>query len=60
LTDIFGIFPLPVVLGGVVRAFGPAAFFPVTGALLATAILAGLTQPAWRAFGRSEAQPAAA
>lgn len=47
-----GVFPISVVAGGaIVRAWGPAVFFPVAGAVLALAVLAGLTQPSWRHFG---------
>jgi predicted MFS family arabinose efflux permease len=52
LLASFGIFPVSVALGGlVVRDFGPAPFFPLAGAVLALAVLAGLTQGSWRAFG---------
>jgi MFS family permease len=48
----FGTFPLSVAIGGVlVRHFGWALFFPVAGGLVAAAILGGLTQPEFRAFG---------
>ncbi|MHB8458153.1 MAG: MFS transporter, partial [Acidimicrobiales bacterium] len=51
----FGIFPISVLLGGlVVHHLGPAAFFPIAGAILAAAIGVGLTQPSWRAFGASD------
>ncbi|HTX62824.1 MAG TPA: MFS transporter [Acidimicrobiales bacterium] len=54
----FGTFPVSVVLGGVVvRSLGPAAFFPITGGLLALAILGGLSQKAWRQFGATEHEP---
>jgi predicted MFS family arabinose efflux permease len=47
-----GIFPVSVALGGlVVRDLGPAPFFPLAGAVLAVAVLAGLTQRSWRTFG---------
>jgi predicted MFS family arabinose efflux permease len=52
LLASFGTFPVSVALGGlVVRDFGPSPFFPLTGAVLALAVLAGLTQRSWRAFG---------
>jgi MFS family permease len=48
----FGTFPLSVAIGGVlVRHLGWAVFFPVAGGLMAVAILGGLTQPEFRAFG---------
>jgi len=54
-----GIFPVLVALAAlVVHDFGPAPFFPLASAALAAAILAGLSQRAWRGFGMAE-QPAA-
>ena len=48
----FGSFPLSVAVSGVlVHHFGPAPFFPVAGGLIAVAILGGLTQREFRAFG---------
>jgi MFS family permease len=48
----FGTFPLSVVISGVlVRHLGPAPFFAVAGALVAAAILGGLTQREFRNFG---------
>jgi MFS family permease len=48
----FGSFPLSVVIAGVlVRHIGPALFFPVAGAVVAVAILGGLTQREFREFG---------
>jgi len=48
----FGSFPLSVAVSGVlVRHLGPVPFFPVAGALVAVAILFGLTQREFRAFG---------
>ena len=48
----FGTFPLSVAVSGVlVRHLGPVPFFPVAGALVAVAILFGLTQREFRAFG---------
>jgi hypothetical protein len=48
----FGTFPLSVAVSGVlVRHLGPAPFFPVAGALVAAAILFGLTQREFRTFG---------
>ena len=48
----FGTFPLSVAASGVlVGHLGPAPFFPVAGALLGVAILGGLTQRDFRAFG---------
>jgi len=52
LLASFGIFPVSVLLGGlVVRDLGASAFFLLAAAILAIAVLAGLTQPTWRAFG---------
>ena len=58
----FGTFPLSVaVSGALVRHLGPAPFFPVAGALVGVAILGGLTQREFRAFGaRNEVVPEAA
>jgi predicted MFS family arabinose efflux permease len=54
LLASFGIFPVSVVLGGlVVHDFGPAPFFPAAAAALAVAVLGGLTQRTWREFGVS-------
>ena len=57
----FGSFPLSVAVSGVlVRHLGPVPFFPVAGALVAVAILFGLTQREFRAFGaRADAVPQA-
>jgi hypothetical protein len=52
LLASFGVFPISVLLGGLtVRAFGPAAFFPLASAILVLAVGAGLTTRRWRAFG---------
>ena len=55
----FGTFPLSVAVSGVlVRHLGPAPFFPVAGALVAAAILFGLTQREFRTFGaRGDTEP---
>ncbi|HET9973623.1 MAG TPA: MFS transporter [Streptosporangiaceae bacterium] len=55
----FGTFPLSVAVSGVlVRHLGPEPFFPVAGALVAAAILFGLTQREFRTFGaRDDAGP---
>jgi MFS family permease len=51
----FGIFPISVLIGGlVVRSFGPAIFFPLAGATLAVTLLFAISRPGWRRFG---AQP---
>ena len=51
----FGSFPLSVAISGVlVRHIGPSLFFPVAGALVAAAILGGLTQREFREFGAAE------
>ena len=57
----FGTFPLSVAVSGVlVRHLGPVPFFPVAGALVAVAILFGLTQREFRAFrARADAVPQA-
>jgi Major Facilitator Superfamily len=48
----FGSFPLSVAVAGIlVRHIGPSLFFPVAGGLVAVAILTGLTQREFRAFG---------
>lgn len=55
----FGAFPVSVaVSGAIVRAWGPAVFFPVASVLLVAAVLVGLSQPSWRAFG-AEGSPLA-
>lgn len=47
-----GTFPLSAALAGLLaRHLGPAPVFPIAGALLAVAILAGLTQREFRDFG---------
>jgi hypothetical protein len=47
-----GSFPASVAVAGVlVRQLGPNPFFPVAGAVLGVAILAGLTQRELRDFG---------
>lgn len=52
LLASFGTFPVSVAVAGVVvHDFGAAPFFPAAALILAAAILAGLTQPAWRTFG---------
>ncbi len=52
----FGIFPVSVLLGGVVvRSLGAAAFFPLSASILAVAVLGGLTQSSWRHFGEADA-----
>jgi predicted MFS family arabinose efflux permease len=58
----FGSFPLSVAVSGVlVRHLGPAPFFPVAGALVGVAILGGLSQREFRAFGaRDNGRPQAA
>jgi len=58
----FGTFPLSVAVSGVlVRHLGPVPFFPVAGALVAVAILSGLTQREFRTFGAlGDAVPQAA
>lgn len=56
LLASFGVFPISVLLGGyLVHSLGAAAFFPIAAATLLVPILAGLTQRAWRDFGRDDA-----
>jgi hypothetical protein len=43
-----------------VHNYGPALFFPFAAALLAAAILAGLSQRSWRNFGAVDDSSAAA
>jgi predicted MFS family arabinose efflux permease len=48
----FGVFPISVALAAVlVRHWGPSPFFLLAAASTAVAILAGLSQRAWRDFG---------
>jgi predicted MFS family arabinose efflux permease len=48
----FGVFPISVALAAVlVRQWGPSPFFLLAAASTAAAILAGLSQRAWRDFG---------
>ncbi len=55
-----GSFPITTVLTGVlVHVLGPSPFFVIAGAGLAVAILGALSQPVFREFGVSEAEPAA-
>ena len=53
----FGSYPLSVAVSGVlIRHIGPSLFFPIAGAVVAAAILGGLTQREFREFGaRAEA-----
>ena len=54
----FGTFPLSVAITGVlVRRIGPSLFFPIAGALVAAAILGGLTQREFREFGARPREP---
>jgi hypothetical protein len=51
----FGIFPISVAIAAIfVRDLGPAPFFLFAAATLAIAILAGLSQRAWRDFGAAD------
>lgn len=51
----FGTFPLSVAVSGVlVRHLGLVPFFPAAGALVAAAVLFGLTQREFRTFGATE------
>jgi MFS family permease len=57
----FGSFPLSVAISGVlVRHIGPSLFFPVAGAVVAAAILGGLTQREFREFGATPREPRSA
>ena len=54
----FGSFPLSVAISGVlVRHIGPSLFFPIAGAVVAVAILGGLTQREFREFGACPREP---
>jgi Major Facilitator Superfamily len=56
----FGSFPLSVAVSGVlVRHIGPSVFFPIAGAVVAVAILGGLTQREFREFGARQEHPEA-
>jgi predicted MFS family arabinose efflux permease len=51
-----GSFPLSVAVTGLlVHRFGPVPFFPVAGALVAAALLYGLSQREFRVFGTAQA-----
>lgn len=55
LLASFGVFPLSVLLAGVVvHSLGASAFFPLAAGTLAAAVFAGLTQPTWRSFGTAD------
>jgi hypothetical protein len=55
MLGAFGTFPISVALTGLlVRHFGPTPFFPVAGALVAAAMLFGLSQREFRVFGPPE------
>lgn len=50
-----GIFPISVFVAGVVVTHaGPSIFFPLAGTAIALAVLAGISQRAWREFGADE------
>ncbi|MBO0767776.1 MAG: MFS transporter [Solirubrobacterales bacterium] len=52
MLSSMGVFPLSTLLGGIlVHAAGAAVMFPAASALLALAVLSGMTQPAWRQLG---------
>lgn len=54
----FGVFPLSVAVAAVVvRHWGPTPFFLIAAATLAVAIVAGLSQRAWREFGANQPAP---
>jgi predicted MFS family arabinose efflux permease len=51
----FGVFPISVAIAAlVVRRWGPTPFFLLAAVTLTVAILAGLSQRAWRDFGTSQ------
>lgn len=51
LTAAVAAYPVSVAVGGVlVRDFGPALLFPASAGILVVAVLAGLSQRAWRDF----------
>jgi predicted MFS family arabinose efflux permease len=51
----FGVFPISVALAAlVVRRWGPTPFFLLAAVTLTVAIVAGLSQRAWRDFGSSQ------
>jgi uncharacterized membrane protein YgaE (UPF0421/DUF939 family) len=57
LLCAFGSFPLSVLVTGLlVRYLGPTPFFPVAGALVAVAMLFGVTQRDFRRFGAEKPQ----
>ena len=54
-----GTFPLSTLIAGLLtRHFGPSPVFPIAGALLAAAILAGLSQREFRDFGAAPREAA--
>jgi MFS family permease len=58
MTCMVGAFPLSVAVTGVlVRHVGPAPVFPIAAVPVVVAVLWGLTQPQWRAFGASGGPP---
>jgi predicted MFS family arabinose efflux permease len=53
-----GAYPASVALSGViVGRIGPAPFFPVAGAILGVAVVLGMSQRAFRAFGSTDEGP---
>lgn len=58
LLASLGTFPASVLLGGlVVHDLGAPTFFVIAAAILAAAVLAGLTQSTWRSFGADNPTP---
>jgi MFS family permease len=54
----FGSFPLSVAVTGLlVHHFGPAPFFPMAGAIVAAALVFGLSRREFRVFGTAQATP---
>jgi MFS transporter len=59
MLGAFGTFPISVAVAGVlVRHLGPTPFFPIAGALVAVAMLGGLTQRDFRTFGARDSSDA--
>jgi predicted MFS family arabinose efflux permease len=58
LLASFGVFPVSVLIGGVVvHDLGPAPMFVIGSVVMAAAVLTGLTQPLWREFGATAEMP---
>ena len=58
MLAVFGLFPVSVAFAAlVVRGFGPTVYFPIAAAILASAVLGGLTRRSWRDFGTQAPEP---